>query len=172
MYVSAWNISSIAFTILWMGFLLLILYSFVASCLRRDGTPRASGGSGNAPRTRPAGSGGWFPGWHPDPDPPPPYSYPKPDTRSATGWTPGFWTGAALGGLGASLFQQRRTADTNPPPTRSRMWDWERERYAPSWFGGGQSRAPDSDDRGEGSSRGASLGSMRRSTGFGGSTVR
>ena len=60
---------------------------------------------------------------------------------------------------------------------RSQAYDWERERlsrpthYSPSSFASGRQSMFDSnsDDRGEGPSN---LGSMRRSTGLGGSNVR
>ncbi|KAH9902487.1 hypothetical protein C8Q73DRAFT_635024 [Cubamyces lactineus] len=188
------------FMLLWFAALGLILYSVVTSCLRR--TP--SNTNPREPR-RPwwsSGPGsGWFSGFRPGApgpgpnDPPPPYTkYPSSTTPAgpaqADGWRPGFWTGAALGGLGAYLFnRQQRPRDegwTRPrvvPVPSAGMYDWEAERMfrpvrqAPastSWFGapGANTRRRggwDNDDRGEGPSN---LGSMRRSTGLGGSRVR
>ena len=146
------------FTVLWIGFLLFILYSFLKSCLRRDTAHRQT------PNHRPDGSG-WFSGGprgYNSRPPPPPYSK-DPVTPGNNSWTPGFWTGAALGGLGTYLMSDRRRTE------EPRMYDWERARNprAPLFGGGRMSR--NSEDRGEGSSN---LGAMRRSTGFGGSTVR
>jgi hypothetical protein len=160
----AWDLHSIAVTIPWGALICFLLYAFLKSFLWNTGQ---SNTTGPAPRPRPPGSG-WFPGSHPGSDPPPPYTYPKPDSgsSSSTGWRPGFWTGAALGGLGASLFNRNNQSS----------WDWERERLrqntppSSSWFSGWERRR--NDDRGEGSSRGTSLGSMRQSSGLGGSKVR
>ncbi|KAI0325084.1 DUF1183-domain-containing protein [Cubamyces sp. BRFM 1775] len=188
------------FMLLWFAALSLILYSAITSCLRRT----SQGTTPRTPRRPWWGSGpgsGWFSGFRPDTpspgphDPPPPYTkYPSSTAPAgpaqADGWRPGFWTGAALGGLGAYLFnRQQRPRDegwTRPrvvPVPSTGMYDWEAERMfrpvrpAPastSWFGapGANTRRRggwDSDDRGEGPSN---LGSMRRSTGLGGSRVR
>ncbi|OSC98530.1 DUF1183-domain-containing protein [Trametes coccinea BRFM310] len=179
--------------LLWVVVLGLTLYSIISSCLHR--TP-----SSTRPPGRPSwgfGPGsGWFPGTRPDApdagpnDPPPPYSkHPAAATSSAQaeGWRPGFWTGAALGGLGAYLFnrqpQGRHDQRVHPPMApvpNTGMYDWEAERMfrrprptpvAPTWLGGSTRRRGgwEGDDRGEGSSN---LGSMRRSTGFGNSRIR
>ncbi|CAL1715807.1 unnamed protein product [Somion occarium] len=160
------------FTIIWTAFLLFIVYSFLKSCF----TGRLQGDNTNQ-RPRSSPGSGWFPGYHRNDqphDPPPPYS--KHTTTStptpAQGWQPGFWTGAALGGLGTYLFNNGRQRDT--------AYDWERERFArtrpiyqptSSFFPPDLRRSPQhpDDDRGEGPSN---LGSIRRSTGLGGSTVR
>ncbi|TBU25201.1 hypothetical protein BD311DRAFT_728203 [Dichomitus squalens] len=170
------------FIVLWIFALGLILYHFFKSCFgSRSGTnPRPT------PRSPPRTPGsGWFSGGTPRPDnhdPPPPYTKHPSSNVDASGWRPGFWTGAALGGLGAMLMNrnQRQEREYLRPPG---MYDWEAERVlrpirpAPassSWFGG-SSAAPrrrpvfDDDDRGEGPS---DLGRMRRSTGLGGSNVR
>ncbi|KAF5327667.1 hypothetical protein D9619_004868 [Psilocybe cf. subviscida] len=132
--------ASIAFSVLWVAFLLFIAYSFFESCLRNANTrrptaPRTPGGTSGGG----GGGGGWFPGDYRDEPgaPPPPYSYTKPtDNSSATsGWRPGFWTGAAAGGLANHLLNRRRT-----PPQPS--YDWERPANAAprprtSLFGGG-----------------------------------
>ncbi|PPQ67518.1 hypothetical protein CVT25_006059 [Psilocybe cyanescens] len=168
---SSYDWTGILFSILWLAFLGIILYSFLQSCLRSNTTtargPRPSG------YNQPPGSGGsgWFPGSYGDnpTDPPPPYSK-TPQPGSQQGWRPGFFTGAALGGLANHLWNRPRT-----DPARTASYDWERRtRPVPrsSLLGGGSGfRQPSyrSDDRGEGSSN---LGSMRRSTGLGGSSVR
>ncbi|CDO78042.1 hypothetical protein BN946_scf184724.g6 [Trametes cinnabarina] len=184
------------FMLLWVVVLGLIIYSMISSCLRR--TP--GGTTPHTPR-RPwwnHGPGsGWFSGSRPDApdpgpnDPPPPYSKHPPSSSTAgaaraEGWRPGFWTGAALGGLGAYLLNRPRPRDDPwfqprvvPVPARS-VYDWEADRMfrpAPassSWFGGsaaGTRRRSgwDDHDRGEGPSN---LGTTRRSTGFGSSRVR
>ncbi|KAI0353786.1 DUF1183-domain-containing protein [Trametes cingulata] len=189
------------FLLLWVAALGLILYNLLSSCLRprrpsSSSTPPAprrpwwGSGSGSGPDS----GSGWFPSTHPD-TPPPPYSkHPPPSTSASVpsapgaqgeGWRPGFWTGAALGGLGAYLFNRPRPAPAPAPVRIPGMYDWEAERvfrappgvrYGPtaaagSWFGGGARRRGgwESEDRGEGPS---GLGSMRRSTGLGGSSVR
>ncbi|KAI0759583.1 hypothetical protein BD413DRAFT_607513 [Trametes elegans] len=183
------------FMLVWVAVLGLILYNLLSSCLRAR---RAQPGSSPQPPRRPwwgpGSGGGWFSGPAPDTgphDPPPPYTKHAPSSPTgpapAQGWAPGFWTGAALGGLGAYLFgsgareQQRRHGEgwfrARPAPG---LYDWEAERaFRPmrpvpassSWFGGPAAvrRRWDADDRGEGPS---SLGGMRRSTGLGGSSVR
>ncbi|KAI0749955.1 hypothetical protein C8Q80DRAFT_656568 [Daedaleopsis nitida] len=145
------------------------------------------------------GGGGGGPGGYPDrhdSDAPPPYSKHAPSgasvpgARDAGGWRPGFWTGAALGWLGTQWMNRAGRERERERGYGQGMYDWEAERTfrpartapppasaspaaAPWWAGGSGSgarrRAFDSDDRGEGSS---SLGSMRRSTAFGGSSVR
>jgi len=158
----SFDIASIIFYAIWLAFLALIVYSLFRSCFGGSGT---TGGATPGARPRPGGSGGWFPGGFDDHSsgPPPPYS------KTATGpadsaWRPGFWTGAALGGLGAHLWNRQAPS--------SNRYDWERDgnrQYGSPGFTGGR-RAPASyDDRGEGSSN---LGAMRRSTGFGTSNVR
>jgi hypothetical protein len=140
--------------ILWVSFLLFIIYSFAKSCFRRN-NDRANGPT---PSYRPGGSG-WFPGGsHRDTSPPPAYSKNLSNVAGRS-WTPGFWTGAALGGLGTYLMSDRRRTEPRVP------WDWERPRAS---VVSGRPRSS-SDDRGEGPSN---LGAMRRSTGFGGSSVR
>ncbi|KAI0636136.1 hypothetical protein C8Q77DRAFT_1191736 [Trametes polyzona] len=184
------------FMLLWVAALGLILYSMISSCLRSRNPSSASARTPRRPWWGPGSGPGWnwFPGTHPDTphDPPPPYSKnPPPSTSSAqpgSGWRPGFWTGAALGGLGAYLFNNNNRAARDADMQWARrpaagLYDWEAERVfrpvppapapAPSrsWFGAGPSRRAgwDSEDRGEGPSN---LGGMRRSTGLGGSRVR
>lgn len=179
------NIASTVFMILWLAFLVLILYNILKNCLRRPGTtgpstPRAPGWGGGWGG---GGTNSWFnSGPHDPSDPPPPYSKSpqQPSSADSTwgGYRPGFWTGAALGALGTGLYNRMRDPGDRP---RAQAYDWERERTAPPGVFGGSRystpgfagvRRPNSnyDDRGEGSSSG--LGSMRRSTGYGGSSVR
>ncbi|THH28242.1 hypothetical protein EUX98_g5952 [Antrodiella citrinella] len=168
------------FMIIWVSFLAFILYSLLKSCFRstttRAPTPRSNRGSGGGGGGGGGGRGGWFPGGPPThTDPPPPYSKSSNTTAQADpqgGWTPGFWTGAALGGLGTYLMnrqpQQQRRHPSPPPAVFA-------ERVVRGPFGFSSARVPPTrtdygdDDRGEGPSN---LGQIRRSTGFGGSNVR
>lgn len=156
-------ISSI-FAVLWVGLLLFFAYKILRSCWnsRAPATmPTRSASRGSFPSNR-----GWFPGGDSDSQaPPPPYS--KTASTPTEAWQPGFWTGAALGGMGTYLMnrnnRQERSPTRNAPPRRA--WDWEQTappRTSP------RARFDDM-DRGEGSSN---LGSMRSSTGYGGSRVR
>ncbi|KAI9510743.1 hypothetical protein F5148DRAFT_1176969 [Russula earlei] len=172
--------SGILFLCLCIGVLAYFLYKFLLPC--------HEGGRGTTRpwtlRPSPSTGSGWFPGSHDDyRRPPPPYSkFPDNTTGSPGGATSqarniqdrlGFWSGAALGGLGTYVLTRQR----NPEP-QPRRYDWENERYVPrrdpddqaprasAAFSGQQSRG----NSREGSS--SNLGPMRRSTGFGGSTVR
>lgn len=181
------NPSAAVFTVVWTACLLFILYSFIKSCFRG----RTTGTQPSGTRPLPPGSGpgsGWFGSggsggfFNSDPhDAPPPYSkYPTGSTpgvgsSAGGGFNPGFWTGAALGGLGTYLFNRNQRERVYPRPA---AYDWEHDRLfrptPPAPFGTGSSSfgrrsAFSSDDRGEGPSN---LGSMRRSTGLGGSNVR
>lgn len=158
--------ASIVFWIVWLAFIALILYSVFLSCRNNRNSSAAS----SNPPSRPSGGSGWFPGGHHNnnghpSDPPPPYSpkYQRQDTWQ--NWRPGFWTGAALGGLANQWWNGPRT--TTEIPVRRTVYDWER----PSFFGrgSGYSARQPTNDRGEGSSN---LGPLRRSTGLGGSSVR
>ncbi|KAH9933645.1 uncharacterized protein BXZ73DRAFT_46289 [Epithele typhae] len=183
--------SGAIFMVIWVILAALLLYGFLNACLndpdrtrRTSPSTRRAGGGGGGP------SGGWFAGpgggggrgapYNDPRAPPPPYSKDPPDSthsQAQAGWRPGFWTGAALGGLGATLLNQNRQAQP------ARMYDWE-ERERPgygapvgrsTWFGGAQGGAArrrpafDGGDRGEGPSN---LGAMRTSVGLGGSNVR
>ncbi|KAJ7773333.1 hypothetical protein B0H16DRAFT_1511956 [Mycena metata] len=167
----SFDVASTIFTVIWLAFVALIAYSFLRSCLRgpenRVGGPPDHGRPGNL------GPGGFFPGGldNDSPQPPPPPYSKSPSAAANEGWRPGFWTGAALAGLGAHLFN-------NVNRQNRRAYDWERERdrsYQPPTGGNGMfgqrrsSARSNSDDRGEGSSN---LGAMRQSTGFGSSNVR
>ena len=184
--------ADILFICLFVGVFAFILYKFVLPCFRngRRASPPRPPGSGSGSGS----SSGWFSGSFYDDfrRPPPPYSR-YPDKSTGTGSTSqvrgdqdrfGFWSGAALGGLGTYFLtrQQRDSASRSEP----RRYDWENDRFRD------YSRREDSDHRaprasgssafssqqswsGGGSNGGAgpsNLGSMRRSTGFGGSTVR
>ncbi|PPQ75438.1 hypothetical protein CVT24_013022 [Panaeolus cyanescens] len=161
----------LAFYILWFGFLIFILYKFLSSCLGGGSSPRPTRSTNN---TRPSGGSGWFPGHHPDDPQGPPPPYTKFSSNPQTGWRPGFWTGAAMGGLANHLWNRRTTE-----PVRTSPYDWEQVNRQPrssifntspsSGFGSGYRSQPTNVDRGEGPSN---LGSIRRSTGFGGSRTR
>ncbi|KAG6862566.1 hypothetical protein C0995_000114 [Termitomyces sp. Mi166 len=171
--LKSYDISAIIFSIIWVAFLVFILYHFFLSCFRRNAVIRAAPRPPPRPNSGP--SGGWFPGGMGDDrdyqPPPPPYSK---NGVSNEGWRPGFWTGAAVGGALSHLYNRARAPAPEPAPAlRRTLWDWERPRafqLRPSFFGGSPPTTPaDYEDRGEGSSN---LGSMRRSTGLGGSSVR
>jgi len=162
------DFASIIFYALWFAVLAFIVYQFLKSCLGRD---RATPNGPRRDQPRPY-TGGSFPGgsdhYH---DPPPPYQ--KNNNQGADGtWRPGFWTGAAVGGLANHLWN-RRQADPVQTRPRHTAYDWEQDRVPrSSLFGArGPTTTPrrETQDRGEGTSN---LGTMRRSTGFGGSQVR
>ncbi|KDQ59196.1 hypothetical protein JAAARDRAFT_175961 [Jaapia argillacea MUCL 33604] len=189
------NIGATIFTILWTSCLLFILYHFLKSLFSGPST----GTTGTPRPPRPPGSTPGHFGWSHDDsqggygarDPPPPYtksSYQSSPASSQPGWSnwqPGFWSGAALGGLAASMWGRSNNRGREAETTRTRAYDWEREPVgrasgSGSTFGGlfsgsgaasGSRRTDQSrdDDRGEGSSN---LGATRRSTAFGGSSVR
>jgi hypothetical protein len=175
LFSSDYDWAGIAFWIVWLGFIALILYSVLLSCRNRNSRTAPGPSSNDSPRRPNSGSGNWFPGDHHDnhypSDPPPPYpKYQQQDAPPAwQNWRPGFWTGAALGGLANHWWNGPRTE----VPVRRTAYDWER----PSFFGRGsgysttrqQPTTRHDYDRGEGSSN---LGPMRRSTGLGGSSVR
>lgn len=150
----------------WLFFVAIAGWMFYKFCAAIAGGDAAR----QNPRPRPPGPGSnpgssrWFPGDHRDDNnsfgAPPPYSKTTAPDSYAVGstWRPGFWTGAALGGAGATLLNR----NNNQRQQQERQsYDWERERSS-------SYRRP-SEDRGEGPSN---LGSMRRSTGLGGSNVR
>jgi hypothetical protein len=164
------------FMLLFITVALFILWGFIKSQTAsrrgptRSGPPHQGGGGGGGSGP----TGGWFPGsgTHGS-EPPPPYSKHGDPQSSAPGanqgWRPGFWTGTALGGLGAHVMNERNRRQ----PRNAAQYDWEREREArrDEQHRATARRRPmfSGEDRGEGSS---SLGSMRESTGFGGSSVR
>ncbi|VDC04761.1 unnamed protein product [Peniophora sp. CBMAI 1063] len=172
------SVGDYAFFALFAGILIWILYNLFRSCW--GSRPRPGGGRAPGPGTgRSPGFGGAGYGPRDDTDPPPPY---VPDDKpgpsaSTTGGIRGaeLLGGAVLGGLGTYLATRNR-GDREGERQR---YDWERRREGGArergvfGYGGGPvaygGRRFD-DDRGEGPSSG--LGSMRRSTGMGGSNVR
>lgn len=156
------DIAHFLFLMLWLGVLLLIAYSIIKSCFRTNSSPT----NGRNPRPPNIQSGGssWFPGDYRGDDytaSPPPYTKTSPGSSQSSNWRPGFWTGAALGSLGTSLFNNRGQSR----PSTNQAYDWERERPRVSPMRSYSS----SSNREEGPSN---LGPMRRSTGLGGSNVR
>ena len=172
----------ILFLCLFVGALVFILYKFILPCFENGRTGALP------PRSRPPPSSGsgWFSrNFYDDfrrPPPPPPYSK-YPDNNTGTGSASqvrgdqdrfGFWSGAALGGLGTYFLTRQRNSGSEP-----RRYDWENDRFrdysrrdpdpqAPRASGAYSSQQSWSNGRAGPSN----LGSMRRSTGYGGSTVR
>ncbi|KAH9034415.1 hypothetical protein EDB84DRAFT_1486957 [Lactarius hengduanensis] len=153
-----------------MGVLAFVLYSLLRPCF--EGRHRVS--PPRAPRPDPSSNLGWF-RWGQDhprrPPPPPPYSNATGSQVRGDQDRFGFWSGAALGGLGTYLLtRQRESAQPQP-----RRYDWENERHfarpdpVPVPRASGSSSRQQSWESREGPSN---LGSMRRSTGYGNSTVR
>lgn len=143
---------------IWLAFLGLIVYGFVKSFFG------AGAGVNDQPRGGPGG-GPFRPGGPDNMHPPPPYSKDSTDAAPAANpWRPGFWTGAALAGIGGQLLNNRN----RQPGYGARPYDWEDD--APREERPRRRQPPPAPrDRGEGSSN---LGSMRSSTGLGGSSVR
>jgi hypothetical protein len=153
-----------------------VLYKYLTPCVegdRRSSLPRT-------PRSGPSGGSGWFPGTYDDyrRRPPPPYTKypdnPTDSTRAGRGGQdgPGFWSGVGVGSLGTYLLTRQR----NQEP-QQRRYDWENERFQRTDTVPQGSRASSSFPQQQSwssSNRASSsnLGSMRRSTGYGGSTVR
>ncbi|KAF9267805.1 DUF1183-domain-containing protein [Marasmius fiardii PR-910] len=157
------------FAIPWVVVLIWILYGL---CWKGNDTNNRSPRNRRGPTPSDYSSSNWFPGGYDDrQDPPPPYSGGK--NAAADGWRPGFWTGAALGGLADRYFFNGNRRDDNPGSRQNRrMWDWERPATTSRQTGnspGWRSWSSTSDDRGEGTS---DLGRMRTSSGLGGSSVR
>jgi len=174
----------ILFLCLIAAVLVFILYKVVLPCLGNDRStspprPRPPPGSGS-------GSGsGWFPGSFNDDmrhPPPPPYSRHPDNKNTGSGSSSssqvrgdqdrfGFWSGAALGGLGTYFLTRQRDSGSEP-----RRYDWENERFSPRRDHDYQAPRPSgsAQQSWNGNSRAgpSNLGSMRRSTGFGGSSVR
>jgi len=165
--------AEILFLCLFIGIIAYALYKFLLPCFE-------NGRGASPPRSRPSPGSGWFSGIYDDyRRPPPPYSkYPNNSSGSGSGSTSqargeqdrfGFWSGAALGGLGTYLLTRER----NPGP-QARRYDWENiprrdpDHQAPRASGAFSPQPSWSDNRAGPSN----LGPTRRSTGFGGSTVR
>ncbi|KAF9532514.1 hypothetical protein CPB83DRAFT_846914 [Crepidotus variabilis] len=175
-FAEGYDWSAIVFYVLWFALLGFIVYKFLASCLWNSATTRGTQPGSGFHRPSPGGRG---PGWLSRFDerdsrdsPPPPYSkYSDSNTSSSAGWRPGFWTGAAVAGLANQLWNRRTNRTQNAGPEPIRQYDWERpaSRSTSSTSWNNSPRQASNVDRGEGSSN---LGSMRRSTGIGGSNVR
>ena len=188
------------FNLLTSCLLFYMLYAIVLLPLYRYFTrnmplnPAGRGTGGNGPRPpRPwfggFGGGGSGGGGGTPRRPPPPYtpsnSDEKPDLSSFTSedsttqsesWRPGFWSGLAAGAGGAALannMRNRYTATAPPETQRPRMnVGFGAQPRTTLFGGGGGARRDDSWDRGEGTSGTSGLGSMRSSSGFGGSRNR
>lgn len=152
----------------------------------RGGGPGGHGGGGGG------GSGSNAPGF--GGGPPPPYTKahapPNPTQRTEptpegqAGWRPGFFSGAAAAYAGTQLFNRLTTDNRGAGRARDREYDWDQRRGTMNYgmrdrgslFGGGDC------DRGVGGSgtrwgggggsSGGGSGSMRESTGFGGTRNR
>jgi len=179
------DLFGIIFKALWFAVLIFMIYSFIKPCLSpRD---RAQAESSNPPPTPPGSRRG--PGWlGPDsdrPDPPPPYPKPYPDNTAPGNWRSNFWTGLGLGAAGSYIYNRYTQQRQQPPatPFQRRPWDWETERTPDTseWAyeaARAQERSQNirqrgfTQARGEGEGSSSNLGSMRRSTGVGGSSVR
>lgn len=164
-----------------IGVLAFILYKLLRPCF--EGPNRVL--PPRTPRPGPSSNPGGWSSWGydaPRRPPPPPYSKFPPSTDSATGSQTrgdqdrfGFWSGAALGGLGTYLLTRQRE-----PEPRPRRYDWEDERHFARPDPGPVPRASAPPPRQQSSGRlwgsregsSSNLGSMRRSTGYGGSSVR
>jgi len=162
---------------LFIGVIGLILYKFLRPCFEGRNRVRPPP---RAPRPGPSSNQGWFPWGYDEPrrPPPPPYSKfpPSTDSANATGNQDGFgfWSGAALGGLGTYLLTRQRA-----PEPQARRYDWEEERYFARPEPGPMPRTSSSSSRQQPLGRSwesregpSNLGPTRRSTGYGGSTVR
>ena len=188
------DVAADVFVLVWMIIAATIVFLGLKSCWEARTRSNHNATSPHPPRDPGTGPGGWFSGGNPPRhphDPLPPYTkYPSTSTHATgptpgaggwQGWRPGFWTGAAVGGLGAHLLNQRNRERAEERPT-FRQYDWEererpiwaasRRQTSSSWLGGSAGRRRtglDDSDRGEGPS---DLGRMRSSTGLGGSRVR
>lgn len=110
------NIAKTFFTVLWIVMFVLIIVSIISTCFARSdpGTPvvRRSGSTGGGWWPGGGGGGGGGPGFG---GPGPSYSYTsKPSTMPRTGYTPGFWSGAAFGGLAGYGLGSRNAQRRNP----------------------------------------------------------
>ncbi|TDL14428.1 DUF1183-domain-containing protein [Rickenella mellea] len=169
------NIATILFFTLWISVLLFLLYHLLKRCFGLNQSSDESPPPVDPPSNtgyhwhypRPPGSYYSGRGNPPAYQPPPPYTdAQKPDSQgNLGGFTPGFWTGVGIGGLGATA-AARMFGNREPvrPVATTREYDWERAPQNPTPL-----TSFSSNDRGEGPSN---LGRMRRSTGLGGSSVR
>jgi hypothetical protein len=166
---------------LFIGVIIYVLNKFILPCFE-------NGRRVSPPRSRPPPSSGSGPGWFSRSfydgfrRPPPPYSK-YPDNNMGTGSTSqvrgdqdrfGFWSGAALGGLGTYFMTRQRNSGSEP-----RRYDWENDRFRDYSRRDPDPQAPrasaafsSQQSWSNGRAGPSNTGSMRRSTGFGGSTVR
>ena len=173
-YPTAEALQGYLFFALFIGVLGLILYHFLRPCFEGRNRVRPP----RAPRPGPSSNQSWFPWGNDDPrrPPPPPYSKYPSSTDSATGSQTrgdqnrfGFWSGAALGGLGTYLMTRPRERAPEPQPRR---YDWEEERHFARPDPGPSSRPQPLGRSWESREGSSNLGPTRRSTGYGGSSVR
>ncbi|KAL9935612.1 hypothetical protein V8E36_005189 [Tilletia maclaganii] len=191
---------ALLFWLIFLGTTAFIIYSwylslFPAGTRTRWGTGLGSGGAGGGGWWPGGGGGGWWPGGgggggpsHGTQPAPPPYSKHGTDpASSSTGWRPGFWTGLAAGvaadrlmNQGGSSSRQRQQEQQQQQGGsffgRSAAWgrDDDDDRFG-NGGGFGGFRGGSSGSRfggGGGGGEGSGSGSMRRSTGFGGTRNR
>ncbi|KAK0552328.1 hypothetical protein OC846_002929 [Tilletia horrida] len=183
---SGFSFVSLLFWIIFLGILAIIVRGWYLSLTGRNpavGTsygsgPGGPGGGGGGWGWGGWGGGGWGPGSGPGPSgPPPPYSKDQATSGSAdnnqTGWRPGFWTGLFAGVLGSGIVnpgaRQRRGGAFYGDQYRAGNYfddaDDGRFGYGGGFRGGNIPRR-------SGGSVGGGSGSMRRSTGFGGTNNR
>ncbi|KDE06331.1 hypothetical protein MVLG_03369 [Microbotryum lychnidis-dioicae p1A1 Lamole] len=171
------------FNIAFTAVTLFVLYRLFMSWYNRRPATRGGGAGTRSNRGGWGGGGGWWPGGGggggggggAGSGPPPPYSAkPDPATTTSQGWRPGFWSGIAAGALGAAAMNQRGGArsrfDEQRDFERYRDGGWDRGvGGSGSWgFGGGGGGGGGLRSRDSGSE----MGSMRASTGFGGTRNR
>ncbi|SCV74794.1 BQ2448_7823 [Microbotryum intermedium] len=167
---------------------LFVLYRLFMGWYNRRTATNRGGAGGRTFGGWGGGGGGWWPGGGGGGGggggsgpgrggPPPPYSA-KPDPSTSTsgeGWRPGFWSGIAAGALGAAAMNLNRGGRSRYEEQRDferyRDGGWDRGvGGSGSWGlggggGGGSLRYRDS-------SGGSNMGSMKTSTGFGGTRNR
>ncbi|KAK2460316.1 hypothetical protein APHAL10511_007705 [Amanita phalloides] len=116
---------SLLFTLVWVAVVFYIAYKFILSYFSARNQSRPSGSHSRPGGGGGGGGGGWrntFPGGYDDP--PPPYTDNRKRGQASEGWRPGFWSGAALGGLATHmsrlLDELRRTIGNANGRTRFR----------------------------------------------------
>ncbi|XP_006459447.1 hypothetical protein AGABI2DRAFT_201707, partial [Agaricus bisporus var. bisporus H97] len=114
-FLESYGLGDIIFTVAWVAFLVFILYNLVKSCLSRNNSSNVRRQRGSSSRPGGGGGGGGGGGWFPRRDdwsnPPPPYTKYPSNNGASEGWRPGFWSGAALGGLANHFWNNRRQAE-------------------------------------------------------------
>ncbi|KAF8316948.1 hypothetical protein F5887DRAFT_1088947 [Amanita rubescens] len=129
------DLLSTLFNIIWIAVVFYIAYTFILNFFTTRNNSSQPGSQYSSRPSRPGGGGGGsggdtyrgnFPGGYDEP--PPPYTDDRQKrNESAEGWRPGFWSGAALGGLATHLFN-RNPSQPQAQPDRAAPYDWERER--------------------------------------------